>query len=205
MKPQRRLGTESAKNRALLIEAAERLLSEEGYVAITARKVANKAGLKLPLVYYYFKTMDDLILEVARKNTAKRLKRFVRALATPEPLRAIWELSRDHTSAISTTEVLALANHRESIRTEVVAAARQFRALQIEGVDQLLTAKGVDKSLYPAAGIFTIVTALTRAMAQDSAIGAADGYAEAVSLIERGIDLLLRDKVASDDDPAKQL
>lgn len=205
MKPQRRLGTESAKNRALLIEAAERLLSEEGYVAITARKVANKAGLKLPLVYYYFKTMDDLILEVARKNTAKRLKRFVRALATPEPLRAIWELSRDHTSAISTTEVLALANHRESIRTEVVAAARQFRALQIEAVDQLLTAKGVDKSLYPAAGIVTIVTALTRAMAQDSAIGAADGYAEAVSLIERGIDLLLRDKVASDDDPTKQL
>jgi AcrR family transcriptional regulator len=205
VKPQRRLGTESAKNRALLIEAAERLLSEEGYVAITARKVANKAGLKLPLVYYYFKTMDDLILEVARKNTAKRLKRFVRALATPEPLRAIWELSRDHTSAISTTEVLALANHRESIRTEVVAAARQFRALQIEAVDQLLTAKGVDKSLYPAAGIVTIVTALTRAMAQDSAIGAADGYAEAVSLIERGIDLLLRDKVASDDDPTKQL
>ncbi len=98
MNPQRRLGTESAKNRALLIEAAERLLSAEGYVAITARKVAAKAGLKLPLVYYYFKTMDDLILEVARKNTAKRLKRFVRALTSPEPLRALWELSSDHTT-----------------------------------------------------------------------------------------------------------
>lgn len=198
MKPQRRLGTETAKNRTLLIEAAERLLCEEGYVAISARKVADKAGLKLPLVYYYFKTMDDLILEVARKNTAKRLKRFVRALASPEPLRAIWELARDHTSAIATTELIALANHRESIRTEVVVIAREFRALQIEAVDRLLAAKGVDPAVYPAAGIVTIVTAVTRAMAQDSALGAADGYAEAVGLIERGIEFLARRDLSSD-------
>lgn len=187
---QRRLGTETAKNRTLLIDAAEHLLCEEGYVAISARKVADKAGLKLPLVYYYFKTMDDLILEVARKNTAKRLKRFVRALASPEPLRAIWELARDNTSAIATTELIALANHRESIRTEVVVIAREFRELQIEAVDRLLAAKGVDREAYPAAGIVTIVTALTRAMAQDSALGAADGYADAVALIERGVEFL---------------
>lgn len=198
MKAQRRLGTESAKNRALLIATAERLLCEEGYVAVTARKVADKAGLKLPLVYYYFETMDHLIMEVVRKNTAKRLKRFVRALASPEPLRAIWELARDHTSAISTTELIALANHRESIRTEVSVIAREFRALQIEAVDRLLAAKDVDREAYPAAGIVTIVTALTRAMAQDSALGVADGYAEAVSLIERGVDFLSRDKITSD-------
>jgi AcrR family transcriptional regulator len=194
MKSQRRLGTETATNRALLIETAERLLCEEGYAAITARKVADKAGLKLPLVYYYFKTMDDLILEVVRKNTAKRLKRFVRALASPEPLRAIWELNRDRSSgAISTTELLALANHRESIRTEIVAAARQFRVLQIEAVDRLLASKGVDREAYPATAVVTIVAALTRAMAQDSALGVDDGYADAVSLIERGIEFLCRD------------
>jgi AcrR family transcriptional regulator len=203
VKPQRRLGTENAKNRVLLIEATEHLLCEEGYVAITARKVAEKAGLKLPLVYYYFETMDELILEVVRKNTAKRLKRFVRALASPEPLRAIWELARDHTSAISTTELIALANHRESIRTEVVVIAREFRALQTEAVDRLLAAKGVDREAYPAAGIVTIVTALTRAMAQDSALGVADGYAEAVSLIERGVEFLSRDKMPGDSSAEK--
>lgn len=190
MKPQRRLGTESAKNRILLIEAAEGLLQEEGYAAITARKVASRAGLKLPLVYYYFKTMDDLILEVVRKNTAKRLKRFVRALASPEPLRAIWELNRSPSSAISTTELIAMANHREAIRAEVVGIAREFRTLQIEAVDRLLAARGIDREKYPAEGIVTIITALTRAMTQDCALGVTDGYDEAVALVERGLEFL---------------
>lgn len=190
MKPQRRLGTENAKNRTLLIETAESLLCEEGYAAVTARKVATKAGLKLPLVYYYFQTMDELILEVVRKNTAKRLKRFVRALASPEPLRAMWELNLSPSSAISPTELLALANHRETIREEVVTIAREFRSLQIAAVDRMLADRGVDREAYPAEGIVTIVTALTRAMTQDCALGVTDGYAEAVKLIERGLELL---------------
>ncbi len=198
MKAQRRLGTESAKNRTLLIETAERLLCEEGYAAITAKKVASGAGLKEPLVYYYFETMDDLILAVVRKSSAKRIKRFVRAVASPEPIKAIWAFNRDHTGSISTTELIALANHRETIRAEAVAAAQQFRTLQIEAVDLLLESRGVDREAYPAAGIVTIVTALTRAMAQDSALGVTEGYAEAVRLIERGIEILSREKAPAD-------
>ncbi|MCK9563595.1 MAG: TetR/AcrR family transcriptional regulator [Bacteroidales bacterium] len=190
MKSQRRLGNESARNRAILIEAAEQLLCEEGYGAITARKVANKAGLKMPLVYYYFETMDDLIKEVIRKNAARRLKRFVRALASASPLQALWKLNRDHSSAISATELIALANHREAIRTEAVAAAKQFRTLQIEAVDRLFAEKGVDRDVCPPAAIVAMVTALTRAMAQDTALGVTEGYAEAIDLIERGLALL---------------
>jgi AcrR family transcriptional regulator len=190
MTSQRRLGADNAKNRLRLVDATERLLCEEGYAAISARRVAEEAGLKLPLVYYYFRTMDDLILEVVRKNSARRLKHFVQALASPEPLRAIWKVNRDHSSAISATELIALANHRESIRTEVVAAAREFRSLQIEAVDRLLADKGIDRETYPPAGIVAIVAALTRAMAQDTALGVDAGYDEAVNLVERGLELL---------------
>lgn len=186
----RRLGAEGAANRQLLIDTAETLLCEEGYAAVTARKVATRAGLKLPLVYYYFQTMDDLILAVVRKNTEQRLQHFVRALASPEPLRGLWALNRDHSRAISTTELLALANHREAIRTELIAAAKQFRQLQIEAVERLLAARGVAAGTAPAAAIVTILSALTRAMAQDVALGVDDGYAEALALVERGLDWL---------------
>jgi TetR/AcrR family transcriptional regulator len=187
----RRLGAEGAANRQLLIDTAEALLCEEGYAAVTARRVATRAGLKLPLVYYYFQTMDDLILAVVRKNTDQRLQRFVQALASPEPLRGLWELNRDHTRAISTTELLALANHRETIRTELIAAAKQFRQLQIEAVARLWAARGgVAAATAPAAAIVTIVGALTRAMAQDMALGLDDGYPEAMALVERGLDWL---------------
>ena len=175
MTTQRRLGAENAKNRAVLVDATEQILCEEGYAAVTARRVASKAGLKVQLVYYYFKTMDDLILAVVRRNTAKRLEQFVQALVSPEPLRALWELNSDSSSAIPATELIALANHRETIRTEIVAAARQFRTLQIDAVARLLAAKGVDQEAYPAAGIVTIVAALTRAMAQDCALGVRRG------------------------------
>src|SRR5579862_6922071 len=93
VKPQRRIGADNAKNRELLVEATERVLSEEGYAAVTARRVAAKAGLKMQLVYYYFHSMDDLILAVVRKNSAKRLQRFAQTMASPEPFRALWELN----------------------------------------------------------------------------------------------------------------
>ena len=186
-KPQRRLGKESAHNRSVLIDAAERVLCEEGYAAITARNVAAAAGLKTPLVYYYFETMDELILEVIRKSSAKRLKLFVQALNAKDPIKALWELHRDHTRGISTTELTALANHRETIRGEAVAAARHFRTLQIEAVEQLLKSRGVDTSIYPAAGIVTMITALTRARAQDSVLDVNEGYEEALQLVENAI------------------
>ncbi len=185
---QRRLGTETAKNRALLIDTAQQLLCQEGYVAITARRVAERAGLTLPLVYYYFETMDDLILEVVRKSAATRMKRFVQALASPEPFRALWDLNRDPSHAVLSTEMIAIANHREKIRTEAVAAARQFRSLQIEAVDLFMTAKGLDKGKRSPGAIVILLTALTRAMAQDSALGVTEGYNEALALVEREIE-----------------
>jgi len=192
MTSKRRLGVETAKNRSRLIDAAVELMVEEGYAAVTARKVAAKAGLKVQLVYYYFKDMDDLILAVVKRNSVKRMKRFVRTLAGPDPLRAIWVMNRDSTSAASTTELLALANHRETIRSEVVRAAKEFRHLQIEAVEQLLGDYGLDREKVPPAAVVTIIAALSRAMAQDSALGVDEGYPEAVALVERGLDWLVQ-------------
>ena len=186
-KPKRRLGAENAENRIRLIEAAERLMIEEGYVAVTARKVAAKAGLKMQLVYYYFENMDELILAVARQNSAKRMKRFVRALASPEPLNALWEMHRETTSGTTAIELQALANHRDNIQSEIVAIAREFRALQVEAVERLLTERGINREKIPPAAIVVIITALTRTMAQDRATGVWEGYEEAINLVERGL------------------
>ena len=43
----RRIGAPDAKNRGVLIDAAEQLTLEEGYAAVTSRRVAERAGLKL--------------------------------------------------------------------------------------------------------------------------------------------------------------
>ena len=91
----RRLGAETSKSRAALLDAAERLMLQEGYAAVTSRRVAASAGLKPQLVHYYFRTMDDLFLALFRRRAEQGLERQAQALASPQPLWALWDLSRD--------------------------------------------------------------------------------------------------------------
>ena len=71
----RRIGAPDAKNRGVLLDAAEQLLLEEGYAAVTSRRVAERAGLKPQLVHYYFRTMEDLFLAVFRRRAEEGLGR----------------------------------------------------------------------------------------------------------------------------------
>ena len=70
----RRIGAPDAKNRGLLLDAAEQLMIEEGYAAVTSRRLASKAGLKPQLVHYYFRTMEELFLEVFRRRAEEGLQ-----------------------------------------------------------------------------------------------------------------------------------
>jgi len=67
MASDRRIGGPDAKNRGILLDAAEQLMLEDGSAAVTSRRVAERAGLKPQLVHYYFRTMDDLFIEVFRR------------------------------------------------------------------------------------------------------------------------------------------
>ena len=67
----RRIGAPDAKNRIVLLDAAEQLLIEEGYAAVTSRRVADRAGLKPQLVHYYFRTMEDLFLAVFHRRAER--------------------------------------------------------------------------------------------------------------------------------------
>src|SRR5436305_15346253 len=110
----RRIGAPGAKNRGLLLDAAERLMIEEGYAAVTSRRLAAKAGLKPQLVHYYFRTMDDLFLEVFRRRADGDLAGFERAVAADGSLRNLWRLNNDQRGARFTMEFVALANHRKA-------------------------------------------------------------------------------------------
>ena len=114
MTTKRRIGTEDSTTRNALLDAALQLMVEEGYAAVTSRRVAARAGLKPQLVHYYFRTMDDLFIALVRRGAEQNLVRQSRALASPQPLRALWELSCDPTGATLTLEFSALANHRKA-------------------------------------------------------------------------------------------
>ena len=132
----RRIGAEDSKTRAQLLDAAELLLLEEGYAAVTSRRVAARAGLKPQLVHYYFRTMDDLFLEVFRRRAEENVARVERAIGADGSLRELWQLNADPRGARFNIEFVALANHRKAIRTEIARYAERFRAAQLRGRDR---------------------------------------------------------------------
>ena len=141
----RRIGSHDSKTRLQLLDAAERLLNAEGYAAVTSRRVAAEAGLKPQLVHYYFRTMDDLFLEVFRRRADENIARFERSIAEDGSLRNLWRLNADPRGTAFRIEWVALANHRKAVRAEVARYAERFRAIQIEAVGAALTAQGVDE------------------------------------------------------------
>src|SRR6188508_2133338 len=112
----RRIGTTDSKTRAQLLDAAERLLLEEGYAAVTSRRVAARADLKPQLVHYYFRTMDDLFLEVFRRRAEANVARIEKAVGDEPSLRDLWALNADPRGAAFMIEFVALAKHRPEIR-----------------------------------------------------------------------------------------
>jgi AcrR family transcriptional regulator len=181
----RRLGTEDSTTRHALLDAAERLLLEEGYAAVTSRRVAARAGLKPQLVHYYFRTMDDLFLALVRRGAEQNLERQARALASPEPLRALWELSNDPAGTRSTVELFALANHRKALRAELAAYAEKFRRAQLDALAPVLEGYGVDPQAFPPEAVLVLVTSLSRVLVMEEVLGVTTGHPEMRALVER--------------------
>ncbi len=159
---------------------------EEGYAAVTSRRVASEAGLKPQLVHYYFRTMDDLFLALFRQRAAQGLERQERALASEQPLWALWELSRDPRGTTLTMEFTALANHRKAIRAEIASYAERYRLEQLAGLRELFERYGVDTDQLPAVVGTVLMTSISRFLViEEEALGMASGHAETVAFVER--------------------
>jgi AcrR family transcriptional regulator len=181
----RRIGASDSKTRAQLVDAAEALLLEEGYAAVTSRRVAAKAALKPQLVHYYFRTMDDLYLEVLRRQADHNLAQFEQAIASDGSLRNLWRLNADPRGAAFTIEFVALANHRKAIRAEIARYAERFRAAQIDAITAALAAQGIPEAQLPPAVALLLMTGLSQVLALEDALGVTAGHEATVAFVER--------------------
>jgi AcrR family transcriptional regulator len=172
----RRIGAEDSKTRARLLDAAELLLLEEGYAAVTSRRVAARAELKPQLVHYYFRTMDDLFLAVFRRRADENVARVEEAIANDGSLRVLWQLNADLHGARFNIEFVALANHRKSIRQEIARYAERFRAAQLEAVTVALRDLDVSDDELPPIVALLMITGLSQVMALEDALGVTSGH-----------------------------
>ncbi|OBH08106.1 TetR/AcrR family transcriptional regulator [Mycobacterium sp. E1747] len=183
----RRIGAPDAKNRGLLLDAAEQLMLEEGYAAVTSRRLANKAGLKPQLVHYYFRTMEELFLEVFRRRADEGLQAQAQLLQSPQPLWALWRFGTDPAFTRISMEFVALANHRKDMRAEIAYYAERFREEQRTAVAAALQRYGAENEDVPAVVWTVLMTSLSRMLVLEQAIGMSGGHAETVELVEKSL------------------
>ena len=184
MTSSRRIGAPDAKNRGVLLDAAEQLMLEEGYAAVTSRRLAERAGLKPQLVHYYFRTMEDLFLAVFRRRAEEGLKVQARALESPQPLWALWRFGTDPTATRITMEFAALANHRKSMRAEIAYYAERFRDEQRKAISTALQRYGIDTDVAPVVWS-VLITSVSRVLVLEQELGMSAGHTETAELVER--------------------
>jgi AcrR family transcriptional regulator len=182
----RRIGAETSKKRDELLDCVERLLVSEGYAAVTYRAVAAKAEVTPGLVQYYFPTLDDLFIAAIRRRSDQNLERLRAALeAHPdEPLRVLWEYSKEESNAAVTTEFLALGNHRKSIASEIATVTEQIRRLQLRAVAGRVPDGGAALHGVSAEALLFLVTGVPKLLRLEASVGLSSTHKEVEQFFE---------------------
>jgi AcrR family transcriptional regulator len=179
----RRIGAEDSQSRAALLDATEQIMVEEGYAAVSSRRIAQRAELKPPLVHYYFRTMDDLFLAAFRRRAEFGLEHLSKALTSGRPVHAIWAFGDDPASTALTMEFVALANHRKVIRSEIARYAELFRLKQTEVLATVMTERGIDTDRFPPVAVMTVMTSISQILVLEESLGMTTGHAETRALV----------------------
>jgi len=186
----RRVGAETSKTRDLLLDCLERLMAETGYASVSYRAVAAKAKVTSGLVQYYFPTLDDLFVAAIRRRSEQNVERLAEALRTnpDQPLRVLWEYSRDESSSALTTEFLALGNHRKSIKSEIAEATEQVRRLQLDAIEAQLGAPEMTLGPLPRDVLLFVLTGIPKLLRLEAGVGISASHAEVVDAFEQYLD-----------------
>jgi AcrR family transcriptional regulator len=105
----------------VVLDAAERLMAEQGYDAATVAAIVERAGIPPSSIYHYFGSKEGVLLAVMERGA----RRFFAAL--PEGGRRTGS-QIDHLRELLGTATATLERHPDFLRLLVVMAAQPFGA-----------------------------------------------------------------------------
>lgn len=196
-KKSKRMGREDAPQRQAFLDAAQRVLTRDGYARLNARHVAEEAGLTKQLLFYYFHSMDELISETFAHCCAQFADSLEAALDSEDTFRALWML---HTSANARlfSEFMALANHNDLLRDQIARVSIENNARQEAALARQLEKAGIESDVCPPRMALFMLSALSRNLILERELGILDGGEVFSRFVECWLGRLNRDGVCVD-------
>ena len=181
-------GPAGLETRSAILDATIEIMREQGYAAVSSRRIAARAGLKSKLVHYYFRNMDELFLAVYKRIEDEHFAELTKVLASPKPLRAMWKLNMDATNTGMVLELNALASHRKILRAEIARASERLRLFQSALLERAIREAPGRPPFAPPMVLSVFALAVSRLLAMDGVMGVSAGRDETLRWIEAFID-----------------
>ncbi len=179
---------DAGQSKTIILDAVERLMQREGYAAVTTRRVALEAGFQPTLVHYHFDTTDNLLLAAYRRTAGRAEQLLLDAIASDQPLHALWRYNSDPARMQLATQFMALAGQRPLLAEEIAGTVRRHRALQVDLIARLTPPIGEQGTTLSPSAFATLLAAAGRMFAMEMMIGVDDGHGELRAQLEHLVD-----------------
>jgi AcrR family transcriptional regulator len=183
--------------RTALLDAAERLLIEEGHAGITTRKVAAEAGVNHGLVHYYFGSIEELLFQAMERYTERLLDRQRTLFAAEVPFIEKWRtamrfIDEDLAAGYPKiwAELHAVAWNHPQFQERIAQVHRQWREIFGEA---LVRAKGeldFTRTPFTPDAFVALVATFNAGLLLERLIGLDQGHQELLASMDAWLESL---------------
>ena len=176
----------SAAEEALL-DAAERVLVDAGFAAITTRRLAEEAGVNHGLVHYYFGSVENLLVRTLERFTERLITRQRELYAADMPFIEKWRtamrylMSEDVAYEKVWLELQALAWNRPELQEQVDRVNAEWRAVLTEAFAEPRDRYGIEM---PLDALVSLVLTFNEGIMLERLSGVTEGHQELLDWID---------------------
>ncbi len=157
---------ETGARREALVEAAFQTLRDDGFARASARAIAGRAGCNSALVFYYFDSVNELLVEALARSSREQLERYEEALANVTSIdelvtsvrrRLQDDMASGHVRVLA--ELIGAVSSDDRLRSAVLAQVEPWMALTARTIERILSPSGLG-GLVPSGQAAFVVVAL---------------------------------------------
>jgi AcrR family transcriptional regulator len=159
------MGRPRGQTRGRVVEAALQALKTNGYAGASTRVIAAAGGFQPGLIFYYFETLDDLLVQALAHSSEERLARYRAAVEEADAIERLLELLSEiyrddvasgHIRVVS--ELVGASVTNPKLAPRVIALMEPWVELAESAVDRALTGSPLRELASPRELALTAVT-----------------------------------------------